>query len=309
MDFQSIALPSELRYLYCAFCKVLYLLIAGANIESFFTYPKQNLKKIYSYLRFIKIEIMLLAVDVGNTRIKVAVFEDGIILEHFVFTELELRKFFSIILKKYENVTDLVVASVGNIEKSAFLSFEKQLKIHFITHEMAFPFRNLYKTPLTLGIDRMVLASGAVLQFPNQNRLVIDAGTCVTYDFIDSEDNYLGGAISPGIRLRYESLHNYTAKLPLLTLENYGSAKESEVQSFIGNSTQESIHSGVLNGLTNEIDGFIAQYQQQYSNFIIILTGGDADFLAKRLKNTIFANSNFLLESLNQTFQYKIKND
>jgi type III pantothenate kinase len=253
---------------------------------------------------------MLLAVDVGNTRIKVAVFEDGILLERFVFPELELQKKISIILKNFENVTDLVVASVGNIEKSAFLSFEKQLKIHFITHETVFPFQNKYKTPHTLGIDRMVLASGAVLQFPNQNRLVIDAGTCVTYDFIDSEDNYLGGAISPGIRLRYESLHNYTAKLPLLTLENYEESLNGlDNQNFIGKSTQESIHSGVLNGLANEIDGFIGQYQEQYSNFIIILTGGDAEFLAKRLKNTIFANSNFLLESLNQTFQYKIKND
>lgn len=253
---------------------------------------------------------MLLAVDVGNTRIKVAVFEGDILLEQDVFLKDELQKKISFILKKYKKVTDLTVASVGNIEKEAFLHFEKQLKIHFITHETAFPFQNRYKTPHTLGIDRMVLASGAVLQFPNKNRLVIDAGTCVTYDFIDSDDNYLGGAISPGIRLRYESLHQFTAKLPLLTLENYQEhSSETGKQDFIGNSTSESIHSGVLNGIVNEIDGFIAQYQQQYSNFIIILTGGDAEFLAKRLKNTIFANSNFLLESLSQTFQYKITND
>jgi type III pantothenate kinase len=147
----------------------------------------------------------------------------------------------------------------------------------------------------------MVLAAGATLQFPNQNRLVIDAGTCVTYDFIDENDVYLGGAITPGLRLRYESLHDFTAKLPLLTVEN--------PNYFIGKSTAESIHSGVVNGLVYEIDGFIDEYKALYSNFIIILTGGDTDFLAKRLKNTIFANSNFLLESLNQTFQYKIKND
>ena len=147
----------------------------------------------------------------------------------------------------------------------------------------------------------MVLAAGATLQFPNQNRLVVDAGTCVTYDFIGEFDNYLGGAISPGLRLRYESLHSYTAKLPLLTLET--------PESYIGNSTSQAIHSGVVNGLVHEVDGFIDEYLTNFSNFIIILTGGDADFLAKRLKNTIFANSNFLLESLNQTFQYKIDND
>jgi type III pantothenate kinase len=253
---------------------------------------------------------MLLAVEVGNTRIKVAVFEENILLERFVFTKEELQKNIEIIIDKYEKASDLVVSSVGNIEKEMFLSFEKRLKVHFINSDMDFPFINLYKTPLTLGIDRMVLASGAVLQFPNQNRLVIDAGTCVTYDFIDEKDNYLGGAISPGIRLRYESLHNYTAKLPLLTLENHEeSSTELESQNFIGNSTTESIHTGVINGLVNEIDGFIFQYREQYPNFIIILTGGDAVFLAKRLKNTIFANSNFLLESLNQLFQHKTKND
>ncbi|RTY92427.1 type III pantothenate kinase [Flavobacterium sp. GT3R68] len=248
---------------------------------------------------------MLLAVDVGNTRIKVAVFEDGTLLERFVFLGDELPKNILNILNKYKNISDLVVASVGNVEKSQFLCFENTLKTHFITHETHFPFQNRYATPLTLGIDRMVLASGAVLQFPNQNRLVIDAGTCVTYDFIDKENNYIGGAISPGIRLRYESLHNYTAKLPLLSLEEYNVDNESKNLNFIGNTTQRSIHSGVINGIVNEIDGCINQYREQYSNFIIILTGGDAEFLAKRLKNTIFANSNFLLESLNQTFQFK----
>jgi len=244
---------------------------------------------------------MVLTVDVGNTRIKSAVFENSIILEQFVFDKKELHEKIENILKKYQNITDLVVASVGTISKEDFLALEKQVRINFVTHQDQFPFQNLYETPLTLGIDRMVLSAGAVLQFPNQNRLVVDAGTCITYDFIDSEDNYLGGAISPGIRLRYESLHNYTARLPLLTIEN--------PESPIGNSTHNAIHSGVVNGVAYEIDGFINQYKEQYSKFTIILTGGDAVFLAKRLKNTIFANSNFLLESLNHTFQYKIKND
>ena len=243
---------------------------------------------------------MLLAIDIGNTRIKTAVFERNIIIESHSFSKETLEKNIETILKEHKNITDLIIASVGNVEKEAFLTFKNQIKIHFITHKDLFPFRNLYKTPLTLGIDRMVLATGATLQFPNQNRLVIDAGTCVTYDFIDSENNYLGGAISPGIRLRYESLHNYTAKLPLLT--------RAYPEKFIGDTTNESINSGIIQGLLHEVDGFINQYREQYANFIIILTGGDADFLAKRLKNTIFANSNFLLESLNQTFQYKIKN-
>lgn len=244
---------------------------------------------------------MILAVDVGNTRIKGAVFEDSILLNVFVFKREDIQKSIQNILKSHKKITHLVVASVSNIEKETFIDFDKSVTIYYVSHKDSFPFVNCYETPQTLGIDRLVLATGATLQFPNQNRLVIDAGTCVTYDFIDENNNYLGGAISPGLRLRYEVLHNYTAKLPLLNIE--------KPKKIIGKSTTESIHSGVVNGLLNEIDGCINQYKAQYSNFIIILTGGDTDFLAKQLKNTIFANSNFLLESLNQTFQYKIKND
>ena len=244
---------------------------------------------------------MLLAIDVGNTRIKYAVFEQDTVLELDFFFKSNWLITVEKILLNYPKIQNIVVASVGSLDNTSFLPFEKRVHIHFINHKNSFPFENLYETPTTLGIDRMVLATGAVLSYPKQNRLVIDAGTCVTYDFINADNQYLGGAISPGIKLRYESLHQYTAKLPLLT--------RSKPAGFIGHSTNESIHSGVINGLVNEIDGFVEQCSTQYSNFIIILTGGDADFLAKRLKNTIFAHSNFLLESLNQTYQYKIKND
>ena len=244
---------------------------------------------------------MILAIDVGNTRIKAAVFEGATVLESFVFLKTELEKNIQNILKKYGKVSRLMVSSVSDVEKQSFFAFENLVNIHFVSHNDSFPFTNCYATPQTLGIDRMVNAAGATLQFPNQNRLVIDAGTCVTYDFIDESNNYLGGAISPGLGLRYAALHNFTAKLPLLELE--------DPEHFVGKSTSESIHSGVVNGLVHEIDGFIAEYKVLYPKIIIILTGGDTVFLAKRLKNTIFANSNFLLESLNQLFQYKIKND
>jgi type III pantothenate kinase len=244
---------------------------------------------------------MVLTIDVGNTRIKGAVFEGYNTIEFFIFSKDEIQEKVETILKKYEKVMHLVVASVGSIDKNSFLYFQKELDVWFVSHEDAYPFINNYATPKTLGIDRMVLAAGATLQFQGQNRLIIDAGTCVTYDFVDQNDVYHGGAISSGLRLRYESLHNFTEKLPLLTLES--------PKDFIGDSTAEAIHSGVVNGLVYEINGFVDEYQSKYSNFIIILTGGDTEFLAKRLKNTIFANSNFLLESLNQIFQYKIKND
>jgi len=240
---------------------------------------------------------MILTIDAGNTRIKGAVFENNTIIDYFVFTEKEITSEVEKSLNKFPLVTNLVVASVSNLDKNVLLAFSNRVKIHFITHEDIFPFRNLYQTPLTLGIDRMVLAAGAVMAFPGYSRLVIDAGTCITYDFVDQDDNYLGGAIAPGLRLRYESLHQYTAKLPLLSAES--------PEHFIGRSTNQAIHSGIVNGLIHEIDGFINKYKKEYSKFIIILTGGDTDFLAKRLKNTIFANSNFLLQSLNHIYQYK----
>jgi len=242
---------------------------------------------------------MLLAIDVGNTRIKAAVFEADKLIETIAFNQEEFISRVSFILDLHPKIKTIVVAAVGNLEKKLLSNFVNKVALVFISHESKFPFQNLYATPTTLGIDRMVLAAGAVLSYPAQNRLIIDAGTCITYDFVDEKNHYLGGAISPGIRLRYEALHQQTAKLPLLT-KNYP-------ESFIGNSTEESIHTGVVGGVIHEIEGFIAAYQSQYAKFIIILTGGDAEFLAKRLKNTIFAHSNFLLESLNQTFQYHQK--
>lgn len=239
---------------------------------------------------------MLLAIDVGNTKIKFAVFELNTLVEKEIASNLDWKNTLEKILKKNIKIQNCIISSVGKLEDSDFLSFLSGIKVIFISRDIKFPFQNKYDTPNTLGIDRMVLAAGAVLQFPNQNRLVIDAGTCITYDYIDNNQNYLGGAISPGILLRYQSLHNYTAKLPLLNRE--------EPNSTIGKSTNQSIHSGVINGVVNEIDGFIDDFRVQNDKFIIILTGGDADFLAKRLKNTIFANPNFLLESLNQTFQF-----
>jgi len=299
MDFQSIALPTELRYLYNFehFC----LLIAGANIEPFLYFPKQILKKINLYICTSKNKTMLLTIDVGNTRIKVAVFEHNKQLDFFIFETDEALKNFKNIFKKYSNLQKITLSSVGKLDEEVLNYIKSQFPTEIITHLSKFPFKNLYTTPETLGIDRMVLAAGATLQFPNQNRLVIDAGTCITYDFINSNNEYLGGAISPGIGIRYKSLNEYTSKLPLLSISN-----DFKI---IGDSTKNAIHSGVINGVIFEIEGFISQYSLKNQDLTIILTGGDSDFLAKRLKNTIFANSNFLLESLNLLSLYTNQND
>lgn len=244
---------------------------------------------------------MLITIDVGNSRIKVAVFEQNTQIELFAFEPIDAQKKIENILKKYPSATHSVISSVGKLNVTVLNYLQTHTRLQVINHETKFPFNNLYATPKTLGIDRMVVAAGAVLKYPNQNRLVIDAGTCITYDFIDEKDNYLGGAISPGIKIRYKSLNDYTANLPLL--------EKKEIEHYIGNSTENSIHSGIINGICHEIDGFISQYSLKNQDLTIILTGGDADFLAKRLKSTIFANSNFLLESLKTLSIYLNEND
>lgn len=239
---------------------------------------------------------MNLIVDVGNTFVKFAVFT-GKTLEFKVSFELsEFKKNFKKLKKHYPNISHAIISSVGRLSDKHVERIEKHLEVLVLDHKLKFSFKNSYATPKTLGVDRIALVSASVDQYPDNNVLIIDAGTCITYDFITTENEYLGGAISPGIRLRYKSLNNLTANLPLL--------ETSQPKSIIGNSTEESIHSGVITGVIKEIDGVIDAYKENHQDLTVILTGGDANFLSNQLKNTIFANSNFLLEGLNFILDY-----
>ncbi|MEB3345284.1 type III pantothenate kinase [Aquimarina gracilis] len=234
---------------------------------------------------------MNLVIDVGNTYIKIGVFDKSKIVHKCVIEQSDFEKTVSILQNEYPLITDAIVSAVSNLSDDFVKSIKKKFKTVFLDHIVKMPFENLYATPTTLGIDRLALVAAAVYQFPKKDVLVIDAGTCITFDFKNQREEYLGGAISPGLKMRYESLHNFTAKLPLLEIK--------EPKKTIGNSTEEAIHSGVVNGVLNEIDGLIKEYCNIYPGLTVILTGGDAHFLSKRLKNSIFATSNFLLEGLN----------
>jgi len=216
---------------------------------------------------------MNLAIDIGNTRTKVAVYENDIILKTETFEQSEFRKKISNFISNSTIQTNIILSSVKNIIQEDIEWLSNISNLIVIDAETKLPFINKYSTPKTLGIDRRVLASGAVLKYPNQNRLVIDAGTCITYDFITENDMYLGGAISPGINLKYKSLNDYTDKLPLLSL--------NEIHELIGDTTNTSIHSGIINATLYEIEGFINSYNNEFDNLTIILTGGDAVFLQK----------------------------
>ncbi|WP_397364675.1 type III pantothenate kinase [Olleya sp. R77988] len=239
---------------------------------------------------------MNLIIDVGNTRTKLAVFKNNSLECKEIVETSKVLKGIKGLKKTYPKVKSAILSSVGYVEQDVLIYLNRHFKLIELNHETKTPFKNLYTTPKTLGIDRIALVSGSVQQFPDKNVLIIDAGTCVTFDFINNKNEYLGGAISPGIRMRYKALNNQTANLPLL---------ETELpDDLIGNSTETSINSGVVNGILKEIDGVITEYKSRYSDLTIILTGGDANFLSKQLKSSIFANSNFLLESLNFILQY-----
>lgn len=239
---------------------------------------------------------MKLIIDAGNTSIKLGVF-DG---KKLIFNESCSRIFFAEKIKKifnfYHSIDWAIVSAVGNIDKKDIEALLVFCQVHVLDHSSKIPFKNLYATPDTLGVDRIALASAAYNYKPMANTLVIDAGTCVTYDMVNNLGEYFGGSISPGLQMRYKALNAQTLKLPLLSLEY--------PENLIGNSTKASIHSGVVNGMLAEIDGIIGQYKSRFADLTVILTGGDAQFLSERLKNTIFANSNFLLKGLNLLLEY-----
>jgi type III pantothenate kinase len=242
---------------------------------------------------------MNLIVDVGNTYVKFAVFKSGDLIYKRNFKLNEFKEQYQTLKNDFPELKKAIISSVGHLSKDQIELITKDLNVIELSTELKFPFKNSYSTPKTLGVDRIALVCSSVNQFPNKNVLIIDAGTCITYDFITKDNEYLGGAISPGLRLRYKSLNNLTANLPLL--ETKLPTKR------VGDSTESSIHSGIVNGVITEINGIMDQYQQEYSDLTVILTGGDTNFLSNQLKNSIFANSNFLFEGLNFILEYNSK--
>ena len=240
---------------------------------------------------------MNLIIDVGNTRIKTAVFDDGKMIHNESLTNDSFISEAKKIIKKYK-CTSAIISSVGSVNKSQIDELRAEISLIELDYNTKVPFVNKYSTPKTLGVDRIALVSSAISTYPNKNVLIIDAGTCITYDFLNNEGNYYGGAISPGLQMRYKALNVFTEKLPLL--------EPSEKFELLGNSTETSIHSGIINGVINEIDGMIKQYRKKNTDLTVVLTGGDVNFLSNRLKNGIFANPNFLLEGLNTILTYNI---
>jgi type III pantothenate kinase len=238
-----------------------------------------------------------LVVDFGNTLTKVAVYQDNELICLEKTTLLTTALLDKLRLEYFPDFA--IISSVIEIPDDIRHYLETNFKFYELTHQTPVPVKNLYKTPETLGKDRLAAVIGASALFPGNDCLVIDAGTCITFDFIDNLAQYHGGSISPGISLRFKALHNFTSRLPLVSHRNF--------EGLTGSTTEESILSGVLNGTTAELNCMINNYCDIYPEIKVVITGGDMIYFDKKLKNNIFAVPNLVLMGLNVILDFNVK--
>jgi len=239
--------------------------------------------------------MILLSVDVGNTRTKVGVFQDTELQQVDIFPTEELKR----IPKKYDYAY-AIISSVSNLPAPATLKFgEKRLLL--LNHQTPLPFENKYKTPKTLGADRVAAVAGAFSLFPQKNALVIDLGSCITYDFIDDAGVYHGGSIAPGLQMRLQAMHTFTAKLPLVNINN-----QNIDTPLIGNSTETALLSGAVNGIIAEITQMIRMYTDKFADLQIVICGGNATLLANEIPMKISVMPELVLIGLNSILRYHL---
>ncbi len=236
---------------------------------------------------------MNLLIDSGNTYTKAALCDEHKIVEVIRITKMDD---FLKINKDYSPST--VIISSVNKESAEILALFQNAKKILLDSTTPVPIKNLYKTPSTLGMDRLAGVVGAFTLFPETPCLCIDAGTCITYDIIDEKAQYLGGSIAPGIDMRFKALHTFTARLPLI--------ERSENVSLTGTTTGESILSGVQTGILKEMEGIINEYKAGYKGLKIIITGGDSGFFESRIKDTIFVVPDLLFLGLKRIVEYNV---
>ena len=245
---------------------------------------------------------MNLVIDIGNSYGKIAVCEGTEIIESAISEQIS-NKEIAYFMASYKELNRAIFSSVANHSRELIdyldTTFDYFLEL---SNSTPLPLINHYKTPETLGHDRIAAVTGAHTIFPEKNVLVIDAGTAVTFDMVTSAGEYIGGNISPGLNMRFKALHKFTSKLPQLeTIE--------ESVKLLGKTTDEAIISGVINGMFYEIEGYISSISRQYTKLQVVLTGGDANSFDKKLKNSIFVVSHLNLIGLNRILDYNAQKD
>jgi type III pantothenate kinase len=237
---------------------------------------------------------MNIVIDNGNTLSKVGIFENDTLIRKEAFgSAKDLLRFVTGIKAEYVLVSSVTMraSDISAWPLSASRTF-------FLDKDLPIPIKNRYATPETLGVDRIAAACGAHFLFPGIDCLVIDAGTCINYEFINHDGEYMGGAISPGVRMRFESMHHGTAKLPL------GGVIMNPP--LTGNSTMLCLQSGVINGAIEEVRGIISRYVSTYPGLRVILCGGDANVFENHLNPTIFVAPEVVLMGLNSILLHNV---
>jgi len=242
---------------------------------------------------------MNLTIDVGNTFTKAVIFDKDNIKWTRTYKNFSVNDLIRLKQISSGSVNCSILSSVVATEKKIIRFLQSHTTFVQFNSKTKLPVKNRYKTPQTLGSDRLASVTGAAKLFPGKNCLVIDAGTCIKYDFITAKNEYLGGSISPGLMMRFKALHNFTDRLPLIQPE--------ATVNFIGASTKDSILSGVQTGMIHEINGFIQQYKKKYSSLNILLSGGDASLFAGHIKSSIFAAPNLIHIGLHEILKYNVE--
>ena len=260
-------------------------------------YFQKNLNTLFRLFNSSTFSTMNLVLDFGNTRIKAAVFNEQQLLAKHIFTNpSEIRTW----IQKFNGIQKCLIASVTKQHESVLTELHQIFPTFLFKSDTPIPISNLYKSTLSLGSDRIAASVGAFSVCANAAVLTIDAGTCIKYNFVNELNQYLGGAISPGIHMRLKAMNHFTSALPLIDYDkNY--------HTLIGASTAESLLSGALIAAACEVDGMIERYLESYPNLIVFMTGGDADYLCKQVKNRFFANPDLIMIGLNTILNFNDK--
>ncbi|MDX2049521.1 MAG: type III pantothenate kinase [Chitinophagaceae bacterium] len=238
--------------------------------------------------------VVTLCLDFGNTRLKYAVFH-GKQLKAVEVMENDGEDIIRYLLQQFKP-DNCILSSVINHNTAVEELLSSQTRFHKLSHLTKIPFTTPVGKPETIGADRLALCAAAVKFYPRKHNLVIGLGTAITYNFINKYHEFLGGGISPGMELRFKSLNDYTALLPLV--------KKDWNFPLVGYDTRTNILSGVILGMAKEIDGTIDEYKKKYRNFNVVLTGGDSAYFAQHIKNKIFADPDFLYKGLYAISEY-----
>lgn len=238
---------------------------------------------------------MNLIIDIGNTASKIAVFGQGEIKETIRCSNQSLEGL-ATLCHQYP-IRKGILSSVITVNEDIRRELDQlPFPVMEFTYQTPVPIRNLYETPQTLGVDRLAAVIAAYTEKPHCPSLVIDAGTCITYDFIDEHGQYQGGNISPGMEMRFKALHAFTDKLPHVSASG-------ETPDY-GKSTETAIRSGVIRGIEHEIKGYIQQLKKNYPSLLVFLTGGNEFSFDTNLKSGIFADGFLVLKGLNRILEY-----